>query len=80
MQRKVSVGPIPGENEDAIAIHDLNRGHFCRAIVGLTWLRLPKTLSGMTRGWAYGNEAADGRVSEPAAACYPVAVRAASAA
>ena len=28
---------------------------------------LPKTLSGMTRGWAYGNEAADGRVSDPAA-------------
>ena len=23
----------------------------------------PKTLSGMTRGWAYGNEAANGRVS-----------------
>src|SRR5258708_5394708 len=34
-------------------------------------LCLPKTLSGMTRGWAYGNEAADGRVSDPAAACYP---------
>jgi transketolase len=29
---------------------------------------------------AYGNEAADGRVSDPAAACYPVAVHAASAA
>ena len=37
-------------------------------------LCLPKTLSGMTRGWAYGNEAANGRVSDPAAACYPVAV------
>jgi hypothetical protein len=43
-------------------------------------LRLPKTLSGMTRGWAYGNEAADGRVSEPAAACDPVAVHTSSAA
>ncbi len=31
-------------------------------------LYLPKTLSGMTRGWAYGNEAADGRVFDPAAA------------
>jgi hypothetical protein len=41
---------------------------------------LPKTLSGMTRGWAYGKEAADGRVSDPAAACYTVAVHAASAA
>ena len=41
---------------------------------------LPKTLSGMTRGWAYGNEAADGRVSDPAAACYPVAVHTSSAA
>jgi hypothetical protein len=28
----------------------------------------------MTRGWAYGNEAADGRISDPAAACYSVAV------
>ena len=34
-------------------------------------LCLPKPLSGMTRGWAYGNEATDGRVSEPAAACFP---------
>jgi transposase len=41
---------------------------------------LPKTLSGMTHGRAYGNEAADGRVSEPAAACYPIAVHAACAA
>jgi hypothetical protein len=41
---------------------------------------LPKTLSEMTRGWAYCNEAADGRVSEPAAACYPVAVHESSAA
>jgi hypothetical protein len=39
-----------------------------------TMLCLPKTLSGMTRGWAYGNEAADGRISDPAAACYPVVV------
>ena len=37
---------------------------------------IPKTLSGMTRGWVYGNKAADGRVSDPAAACYPVVVRA----
>ena len=36
-------------------------------------LCLPKTLSGMTRGWAYGNEAADGRVSDPAAVCFPLA-------
>ena len=28
----------------------------------------------MMRGWAYGNEAADGRISDPAAACYPVVV------
>ena len=41
-------------------------------------LCLPKTLSEMTRGCAYDNEAADGRVHEPAAACYPVAVHAAS--
>ena len=27
--------------------------------VGIGWLCLPKTLSGMTRGWAYGNEAAE---------------------
>jgi hypothetical protein len=26
----------------------------------------------MTRSWTYGNEAADGRVSAPAAACCPV--------
>ena len=43
-------------------------------------MRLPKTLSGMTRGWAWGNEAADGRVSDPAAACDPVAIYEASAA
>jgi hypothetical protein len=43
-------------------------------------LCLLKTLSGMTRVWACGSEAADGRVSEPAAACYPVAIHAASAA
>jgi hypothetical protein len=42
-------------------------------------LCLPKTLSGMARGWAYGNEAADGGVSDPAAAYYAVAVHAASA-
>ena len=41
---------------------------------------LPKTLSRMTRGRAYGSEAADGRVSDPAAACYPVAVHGARAA
>jgi hypothetical protein len=40
---------------------------------------LLKTLSGMTRVWAYGSEAAHGRVSEPAAAYYPVAIHAASA-
>jgi hypothetical protein len=40
---------------------------------------LPKTLSGMMCGWAYGNEAADGGVSDPAAAYYPVAVHAARA-
>jgi len=33
----------------------------------------------MTRSWSYGNEAADGRVSHSAAACYPIMVRAASA-
>ena len=43
-------------------------------------LSLPKTQSGMTRSWAYGTEAADGRVSDSAVACYPVVVRAASAA
>ena len=43
-------------------------------------LCLPKTLSGMTRSWAYGTEAADGSVSDSAVACYPVVVRAASAA
>src|ERR1700680_1535335 len=43
-------------------------------------LCLPKTLSGMTRGWAYGNEAADGHISDTAAACYPVAVHTSSAA
>ena len=32
----------------------------------------------MTRKWAYGNEAAYGRVSDPAAACFPVAGYAAS--
>jgi hypothetical protein len=41
---------------------------------------LPKTLSGMTVGWSCGNEATDGRVSDPAAACDTVAVHAASAA
>ena len=44
------------------------------------WLCLPKTISGMTHGLPCGNEAADGRVSDPAAACYPVAVRAVRAA
>ena len=39
-------------------------------------LCLLKTSSRMTRGCAYGSEAADGRVSDPAAACYPVAVHA----
>ena len=43
-------------------------------------LCLSKTLSWMTRGWAYGNETADGRVSDPSAACYPVAIYEASAA
>jgi len=43
-------------------------------------LCLPRTSSRMTRRWAYGNEAADGRVSDPAAACDPVAVHEASAA
>ena len=43
---------------------------------GLDALCLLKTSSRMTRGCAYGNEAADGRVSDPAAACYPVAVHA----
>jgi hypothetical protein len=32
----------------------------------------------MTGLWAYGNEAANGRVSDPAAACFPVALHAAS--
>jgi hypothetical protein len=40
----------------------------------------PKTLSGMTFGQAFGNEAADGRVSYPASACCPILVRATSAA
>ena len=39
-----------------------------------------KTLSGMTQGRAYGNEAADARVADPADACYPVAVHESSAA
>jgi len=39
-------------------------------------LWLPKTLAGMTPEWACGNEAAHGRVSDPAAACHPVAVHA----
>jgi hypothetical protein len=34
----------------------------------------------MTGLWACVKEAADGRVSDPAAACYPVVVRATSAA
>jgi hypothetical protein len=33
----------------------------------------------MTRLWPYGNEATDGRVSHPTAACYPIMVREASA-
>jgi hypothetical protein len=33
-----------------------------------------KPYPGMTCSWTYGNEAADGRVYGPAAACYPVAV------
>jgi hypothetical protein len=28
----------------------------------------PENLIGMTRGWAYGNEAANGRLSDPVAA------------
>jgi hypothetical protein len=44
------------------------------------WLCLPKTLSGMTVGWSCGNEAVDGRVSDTAVVCYPVAVHEASAA
>jgi hypothetical protein len=44
------------------------------------WLCLPKTSSGMTVGWSCDNEAVDGRVSDPAAACHPIAVHAASAA
>ena len=36
------------------------------------WLCLPKTLSGMTVGWSCGNEATDGRVSDPAVVCCPV--------
>ena len=35
---------------------------------------LPKTLSWMTGRWAYSNEAADGRISNPVAVSYPVAV------
>jgi hypothetical protein len=38
-------------------------------------LCLPKTISGMTRLWPYGNEATDGRVFHPAAACNPIMVR-----
>jgi hypothetical protein len=34
----------------------------------------PENRIGMTRKWAYGNEVADGRVSDPDAACYSVAV------
>jgi hypothetical protein len=48
--------------------------------VGSIQLCLRKTLSGMTHGWAYGNQAADGRISDPTAARYPIAVREASAA
>jgi len=40
------------------------------------WLCLPKTLSRMTGLWACVKEAGDGHVSGPAAACYPVVVRA----
>jgi hypothetical protein len=38
-------------------------------------LCLPKTLSGMTVGWSYGKGAVDGRVPDPAAGCYSVAIR-----
>ena len=37
----------------------------------------PENLIGMTGGWSYGNEAADGRVSDPAAVCFPLAAYAA---
>jgi hypothetical protein len=60
----------------------LRRHHsaLVNAILGSANLCLPKSSSQMTRGWAYGNEAADGRVSDPAPACSPVAVHEASAA
>jgi RNA-directed DNA polymerase len=40
----------------------------------------PENPTGVTRGWAYGKEAADGRVFDQAVASYAVAVHAASAA
>jgi len=43
------------------------------------YLCVPKTISVMTHECAYGIGATDGRVSDPAATCYPVAVRDASA-
>jgi hypothetical protein len=55
-------------------------GDFVSGRGGGAWLCLPKTLSGMTRGWAYDSEAADGRVFDSVAARYPVAVHEASAA
>jgi hypothetical protein len=43
-------------------------------------LSLPKTQSGITGWWTCVKEASDGRVSNSAAACYPVAILAARAA
>jgi hypothetical protein len=40
----------------------------------------PENLILMTREWLYGIEAADGRVTDPGAAFYPVAIHAARAA
>jgi hypothetical protein len=51
-----------------------------KQIARFSRLCLPKTLSGLTREWVCGKETTDGRVSDPAAACYPIALRAASAA
>ena len=84
--RRATRRQYSGEEKIRIVIAGLRGGdsiaELCRkeGINQNLYLCLPKTLSGMTRGWACGNEAADGRVSDPAAACYPVAVHTACAA
>jgi hypothetical protein len=65
--------PIQNLNPDVLMMESAEDWYRCNA-ADFQRLCPLKTLSGMTRVWSHGNEAANGRVSEPAAACYPVVI------